>query len=181
MTIWKQSALVRVAATTEPPPRSNPPMDQLRRAYFSQLLHRQRHSRTCCPPCQWPESWLLLVIISGIITAMALAATAIAMVASVALVVAATTANDASGFTAKIDRCGWVFPSLLRLPRGLVCGRIMVGTPVITMNVMWTIGVSIATVVVVVRVPVMMVRCCTNGGLSRSGRACRRTAREGLR
>ena len=110
-----------------------------------------------------------MVIMGGIITLVALAATMIAVVASVALVVAATTANDANGFTANIDRCGWMFPSLLRLPRGLVCGRIMVGITVITVNVMWTFGVSIVTVVVVVRVPVMMVRCCTNGGCGRNG------------
>ena len=38
ITIWT-STLMRVAAAAEPPLLSHPTMDQLRRAYFSRLLH----------------------------------------------------------------------------------------------------------------------------------------------
>ena len=106
---------------------------------------------------------------SGITKLVAFAATMTAVVASVALVVAATIANNAIRIAAKIDRCRWISTSHLRLYRGRLFGRIVVGIAVITMDVRGTIGGPVVIVVVIVRVPVMMVMYGTSDGHGRNG------------
>ena len=105
----------------------------------------------------------------GIVTSVVIVVTTIAVFASVALVVTATTVSDAVGITAKIGGWKWVFMFRLKLPCGLVFGRIVVGIVTVLMGVVPTVGVSVVIVVVVVRVSVMMVMHCTSVGRGRNG------------
>ena len=96
----------------------------------------------------------------GMVTFVVLAVPMTTVVASVALVVIATNVNDASRITAKIAWWDWMSAFRLKLPRGLVSGRIVVGINVFaigSMNLVLTVGVSVVIAVVVARVPVTMI------------------------